>query len=101
MPIKQKTHKISPADQAEITRQTEEMLKMRITKRSIFSWASPVVLVTKKDKTQRFCVDFKKLNAVTRPELFLLPKFDTVVDAMANKQPKVFSIIDMRNGFCK
>ena len=98
-PIKQRAYRTSPAEQTEIMKQTQEMLKLGVIKPSISPWSSPIVLVIKKDKTHRFCVDFRKLNAVTRPEFCMLPTFDSVVDEMADKQPKCFSIIDMKNGF--
>jgi hypothetical protein len=48
-----------------IQKQVEEMEEKRIIERSCSPWASPVVLVKKPDGDWRFCVDYRKLNAVT------------------------------------
>src|SRR6266508_6933315 len=40
----------------------DRMLKEGIIKKSKNPWTSPVVLVSKKDRTIRFCVDYKKVN---------------------------------------
>ena len=56
-------------------------------------WASPVVLVEKKDDSYRFCVDYRCLNAVTRMYVFPLPKVDDTLDMLSLTQ--YFSILDL------
>ncbi len=46
------------------------------------SWASPVVLVMKKDGTTCFCVDYHKLNDVTKKDTYPLPRVDDTLDAL-------------------
>ena len=46
---------------------------------SVSPWSSPIVIVPKKDGSKRFCVDFCKLNAVTKPNNYPLPKIDEIL----------------------
>ena len=60
-------------------------------------WASPVVLVAKKDGSTRFCVDYRKLNAITKLDSFPLPRVDDSLDLLANTA--YFSSLDLASGY--
>ena len=60
-------------------------------------WASPVVLVEKKDGRYRFCVDYRHLNAVTRMDVFPLPRVDDTLDMLSKTQD--FSTLDLAAGY--
>jgi hypothetical protein len=47
------------------------------------SWSAPLLLVEKKDKTWRFCVDYRQLNKVTRKDVYPLPRIDESLDPLA------------------
>jgi hypothetical protein len=53
--------------------------------------------VSKKDKTQRLCVDYRPLNAVTVKNKYPLPRIDLLFDQLIGVQ--VFSKIDLRSGY--
>ena len=56
-----------------------------------------MVLVKKMDGTSRFCVDYRKLNAVTRKDSFPLPKIDDAIDSLHGA--KYFTTLDMQSGY--
>ena len=60
-------------------------------------WASPVVPVAKKCGVTRFCADFRKLNAVTKKDVYPIPRLDDALDRLANC--KYFTSLDMASGY--
>ena len=60
-------------------------------------WASPVVLVTKKNGSTRFCVDYRRLNSVTVKDVYPLPRIDSSLRLLGNQQ--WFSTIDLASGY--
>ncbi len=68
----------------------KEMLEQGIIRPSQSQWASPIVLVSKKDGTTRFCVDYKL-------DVFSLPRVDDSLDLLAKSN--YFSTLDLASGY--
>ena len=81
------------AEQEEIAR----MLDRGVTEPSNSPWSSPVVFVTKKDGSIRFCVDYRVLNSVTFKDAYLIPRVDECLDALSGS--KWYSSMDLNSGF--
>jgi hypothetical protein len=60
-------------------------------------WSSPVVLVRKKDGSVRLCVDYRKLNDVTKEDCFPLPRIDDTLDTLPGAQ--WFFTLDQKSGY--
>ena len=61
------------------------------------AWSSPIVLVDKKDKSLRVCVDYRKLNAVSEGDVYPMPRVDELIDKVG--QSKYISALDLSKGY--
>ncbi|CAN8070819.1 unnamed protein product, partial [Agarophyton chilense] len=75
------------------------MLEEGVIEAAQSAWASPVVLVPKPDGSLRFCSDYRKLNAVTVRDTFLLPRMDECIDSLG--EANVFTTLDANSGYWK
>ena len=62
--------------------EVQKMLRDDIIETSNSPWASPVILVEKKDGSIRYCIDYRRLNAVTQKESYQLLRIDDSLDAV-------------------
>jgi hypothetical protein len=85
-PIRQRAYRTSFFERREIQRQVDDMLKQGLIKFSESAWAHPVVLVKKKTGEYRFCVDYRKLNAVTVRNSYPLPRISDILTQIGNSR---------------
>ena len=96
-PIRQQPRRVPYHMKKEIDTQIDNMLEKNVIRHSTSPWASPVVLVRKKDGTMRFCIDYRRLNEVTVKDAYPLPRIDDSLDALAGAA--WFSTLDMLSGY--
>ncbi|GFV07696.1 retrovirus-related Pol polyprotein from transposon 412 [Trichonephila clavipes] len=96
-PIKQHPRRLPFAKQEEVGTLLREMQENDIIEPSSSPWASPIVLVRKKDGSTRFCVDYRKLNDVTKKDSYPLPRIDDTLGTLSGH--KWFSTLDLKSGY--
>ena len=82
-PIKQAPRRVPMHQQGTVRQHVDDMLQNRLIQTPTSPWAAPIILVKKKDGTTCFCVDYRKLNEVTRKDAYPLPRTDETLDALA------------------
>ena len=96
-PVRQAPRRIPFAMRPLVDRMIEEMLENDVIQPASSPWASPVVLVKKKDDSYRFCVDYRRLNAVTKKDAYPLPRIDDTLEALAGA--RYFTTLDLASGY--
>ena len=75
----------------------KEMLDAKVIVESKSPWSAPVVLIPKHDGSKRFCIDYRKLNIVTKTEYWPMPNIKEIFDNFSGS--KYFTKIDIKNAF--
>ena len=96
-PIHQQPYRAGHKARQEERKQIDKMLEQGVIEPSSAEWASPVVLVPKKDGTLRFCVDYRKLNAATIRDSYPIPRMDECIDSLG--EATVFTTLDCNSGY--
>ena len=96
-PVRRGPRRLAPAGLRTVQTCIKEMLEGGQIEPSDIPWASPMVLVTKKDGSTRFCVDYRRLNSLTLKDAYALPRIDDSLRLLGN-QPW-FSTVDLAIGY--
>ena len=96
-PIHQHVRRIPPAQRTLVKDLLDDMLHKDIIQPSQSPWASPIVLARKKDGSVRFCVDYRKVNEVTRKDAYPLPRINDTLETLSDS--KIFSTLDLASGY--
>uniref|UniRef100_A0A8R1ELE8 Reverse transcriptase n=1 Tax=Caenorhabditis japonica TaxID=281687 RepID=A0A8R1ELE8_CAEJA len=96
-PIRQKCRPVPLALQEKVRGMLKDMEERCVIKKCRSPWASPVVLVKKKDGSIRMCVDYRKLNAVIKLNAHPLPHIESTLQALRGK--KWFTTLDLMAGY--
>ena len=97
LPRTDKIRNRTPLMRETIEREVEQLLAQGLIEPSSSDRCSQVHLVKKSDRTWRFCIDYRDLNAMTKSDSYPLPRIDAIVPRLANH--KWYSIIDLRKGY--
>ena len=76
-PIRSQPYRQGPAMREVVAKNVHDMLETDVIETALSEWASPIVLVPKKDGSLRFCIDYRRLNA---PDAYHFPRIDDCLD---------------------
>ena len=96
-PIKMRPYRTPLKNREVIDKAINEMLDANVIRRSRLPWSFPVVIVDKKDGSKRFCVDFRKLNQISKKNSYPLLLIDDILALLGNA--KFFSSLDLKSGY--
>lgn len=97
VPVRQRYRRIPPSEYKAVKAHINQLLESQVIRESSSPYASPIVLVRKKDGSLRMCVDYRPLNGKTRKDAFPLPRIEESLDALSGA--RWFSTIDLASGY--
>lgn len=97
IPVRQRHRRVPPSEYEVVRAHINQLLESQIIRESCSPYASPIVLVKKKDGSLRLCVDYRQLNAKTRRDAFPLPRIEESLDALTGAC--WFSTMDLASGY--
>ena len=96
-PVKSHPRRVPLAQREIVDAEVDKMLAAGVIEPSESPWSSSVVLVKKSGGEYRFCVDYRKLNAVTKKDAYPLPRIDSCLEALSGAS--WYSSLDMASGY--
>lgn len=96
-PVRERYRPLPPMMYKEMRTLLADMLEKGVIQQSSSPWAAPIVMVRKKDGSWRFCVDYRKLNALTHKDAFPLPRIEETLTSLTHAS--WFTTLDLASGY--
>ena len=96
-PVKLPPYRVPHAYRDSLEKELKEMEKAGLIESSTSDWASPIVLIKKEGKSMRMCVDYRRLNSVTKVEAYPMPRVDELIDRLG--KAKYITTLDLTRGY--
>ena len=96
-PVRLPPYRLPYAYRETVQSELKEMLERGIIEKSSSEWAAPIVLVKKKDGSIRMCVDYRRLNSVSREDAYPMPRIDDLIDRLG--KVKFITTLDLTRGY--
>ena len=96
-PIKLRYYPVSPVKQGIIDKELSALLEQGVIEPSKSAWSAPILMVPKKDGSYRFCVDYRRLNKVTKRDAYPLPYISAILDRL--RDAKYLSSLDIKSAY--
>ena len=80
-----------------VQKEVESMMASDVIEPSSSPWSAPVALIKKKDGSERFCIDHRKLNSITKKDVYPLPRYDEILESLSGEA--YFTHLDLVRGY--
>ena len=97
IPVRRPPYRLPQAYKELVKTELDDMLENDIIETTSSEWASPIVMVKKKDGSLRMCVDYRRLNAVSHIDAYPMPRIDDLIDGLGNA--RFISTLDLTRGY--
>ena len=96
-PVSQQPYRAGFREREFLASEIDKMLRAGVIEPAQSAWVSPGVIVPKQDGSYRFCVNYRRLNAVTIRDVYPLPRMDDYIDSLG--ETSVFTTLDCNSGY--
>lgn len=96
-PFKQRLRPIHPSDYEAVRLHLKELQDANVIRESESPFASPIVVVKKKNGDIKLCIDYRKLNRQSIRDAYALPNIEEAFSAFTGS--KWFSVMDLKSGY--
>jgi len=96
-PTRLPPYRIPHAYREDVQHELMEMLDHGVIERSSSDWASPLVAVKKKDSSLRLCVDYRRLNSLSKTYAYPIPRVDDLIDRVGGAP--YITTLDLSKGY--
>ena len=96
-PVRQQPYRLGPKQRVLVEQEIRKMQDAGVVQPSKSEWASPVVLVPKPDGSLRFCVDYRRLNALSVKDCYPIPRMEDCIDSLG--EARYFTTLDANSGY--
>ena len=97
VPVAKQAYKANPLKKQFIEKEIDEMERRGLIRRSKSPWASPIVVVDKKDNAKRLCIDYRELNKITKVDQYPLPRIDELLESF--RTANWFTMLDLTSSY--
>lgn len=94
-PIRHPLRPVPYALREKVAAMVQEYLERGVIRPSNSPYSNPIVLLRKKDGTLRFCVDYRRLNAITKKDAYSVPNVDSILLSLGKS--KYFASLDVKD----
>ena len=96
-PINEQPRRTHPKNSHIIQEKIQELLDNGVIEKCASPWAAPVVVVHKEGKEPRLCIDYRRLNSITRKNSYPLIRIDDILENLGAS--KIFTTLDAKSGY--